>query len=138
MAKYKSERLNALLGQPEQVVEVDEEVALRSGLLVKLDRREQKRLENDLAAQVLAALLVQARTEVGWSVRKVAERMHRHPSRVGVIEQGHRDLAFRTFVEYAHALGYDVEVRLVPGEAERPALYAMLPHTPRGLEHESR
>lgn len=50
MAKYKSERLNALLGQTEQVVEVDEEAALRSGLLVKLDRREQKRLEHDLAA----------------------------------------------------------------------------------------
>jgi hypothetical protein len=46
---------------------------------------------------------------------------------VSVIEQGRRDLAFRTFVEYAHALGYDVEVRLVPGEAGKSERCTVLP-----------
>jgi transcriptional regulator with XRE-family HTH domain len=127
--KYESERLNALLGQPERAVEADEAQAIKSGLLVKLGKREQGRLERGLAARTLADLLFLARPDSGLSVRKVAERLHKHPSRVGAIERGSPDLAFRTFVEYAHSLGYSVEVKLVPGDRERKSLSASLPQT---------
>lgn len=83
--KYKSERLNALLGKPERAVEADEARAVESGLLVMHGKREG-----------------------------------------GKLERGSTDLAFRTFVEYAHALGYGVEVRLVPGDKERSSLSATL------------
>lgn len=36
-------------------------------------------------------------------------------------------MAFRTFVEYAHSVGYDVEVRLVPTDDTRQPLTATLP-----------
>lgn len=124
--KYKSARLNALVGKPERVVEGDEARATQSGLLVKLGRREQNKLERELAAQTLALLLVQARSDAGFSVRKVAALMQKHPSRVGAIEQGSTNLAFRTFVEYAHSLGYSVEVRLLPRDPERLPLTATL------------
>lgn len=49
MKKYKSERLNATLGKPERVVEADEADALKSGLLVKHGKREQRGLRREVA-----------------------------------------------------------------------------------------
>lgn len=54
MKKYKKARLNARVGKPERVVRVDEAQAVKSGLLVKPGRREQNKLERELAAQTLA------------------------------------------------------------------------------------
>lgn len=56
---------------------------------------------------------------MGLSIRKVASQMDKHPSRVAAIEKGSTDMAFRTFVEYAHSVGYNVEVRLVPTDGTR-------------------
>lgn len=128
MAKnYESERLNALLAKPERVVEADETQSVKSGLVVRHGKREGAKLERELAAQTLAGLLSQARVDSGLSVRKVAEKMGKHPSRVGAIEKGNPDLTFRAFVEYAYSLGYTVEVKLVPSDQERPILAASLP-----------
>jgi ribosome-binding protein aMBF1 (putative translation factor) len=123
--KYKDPRLNAVMGKPEEIVRVPERKAKKH--LVKFGKKEQEALEARLAAQTLAGLLHQARSDSGLSVRKVAAQMEKHPSRVAAIEKGSTDMAFRTFVEYAHSVGYNVEVRLVPTGKKRKALSATLP-----------
>lgn len=122
--KYKDPRLKALVGKPEEIVQVKGKGA--KGVLVKFSKKEQEALETRLAAQTLARLLQQARSDSGLSVRKVAHQMDKHPSRIAAIEKGSTDMAFRTFVEYAHSVGYDVEVRLVPTDDSRQSLSATL------------
>jgi len=134
MKPYKDPRLNKLMGEPERVVQTDESVALDQGLLVKFGRREQSRLEQDLAARTLAQLLVKARTQSGLTVRKAATLLGRHPSRVGAIEQGSSGLAFRTFVAYARSLGYDIEIKLIPTDPSRTPLTAVLSSEPLATE----
>jgi hypothetical protein len=123
--KYKDPRLNAVMGQPEEIVHVPQNKAKKG--LVKFGKKEQGALEARLAAQTLAGLLHQARSDSGLSVRKVASQMDKHPSRITAIEKGNTDMAFRTFVEYAHSVGYDVEVRLVPTDSNKQLLSATLP-----------
>jgi ribosome-binding protein aMBF1 (putative translation factor) len=123
--KYKDPRLNAVIGKPEEIVRVPKHKA--KGVLAKFGKKEQGVLEARLAAQTLAGLLHQARSDSGLSVRKVAAQMDKHPSRVSAIEKGSTDMAFRTFVEYAHSVGYDVEVRLLPNDETKQALTATLP-----------
>jgi site-specific recombinase XerD len=123
--KYKDPRLNAVMGKPEEIVRVPGRKAKKR--LVKFGRKEQEALEARLAAQTLVGLLHKARSDSKLSVRKVAEQMDKHPSRIAAIEKGNTDMAFRTFVEYAHSVGYDVEVRLVPTDKDRQPLTATLP-----------
>jgi ribosome-binding protein aMBF1 (putative translation factor) len=123
--KYKDPRLNALIGKPEEIIYAPKRKA--KDVLVKFSRKEQDALEARLAAQTLARLLQKARSDSGLSVRKVADQMDKHPSRIAAIEKGSTDMAFRTFVEYAHSVGYDVEVRLVPTDNSRQSLTATLP-----------
>jgi ribosome-binding protein aMBF1 (putative translation factor) len=123
--KYKDPRLNALVSKPEEIVRVKGKDA--KSMLVKFGKKEQEALEARLAAQTLARLLHQARSDSGLSVRKVASQMDKHPSRIAAIEKGSTDMAFRTFVEYAHSVGYDVEVRLVPTDNAKQSLSATLP-----------
>lgn len=123
--KYKDPRLNALIGKPEEIVYAPKRKAKE--VLVKFSKKEQDELEARLAAQTLARLLQKARSDSGLSVRKVADQMDKHPSRVAAIEKGNTDMAFRTFVEYAHSVGYDVEVRLVPTIKGKQSLTATLP-----------
>lgn len=113
------------MGEPEEIVRVPGRKAKKH--LVKFGKKEQDALEARLAAQSLANLLQQARSDSGLSVRKVAKQMDKHPSRVAAIEKGSTDMAFRTFVEYAHSVGYEVEVRLVPTSKDKQALTATLP-----------
>lgn len=122
--KYKDPRLNALVGKPEEIVHVKGKTA--KGVLVKFGKKEQEALESRLAAQTLARLLQKARSDSGLSVRKVASQMDKHPSRIAAIEKGSTDMAFRTFVEYAHSVGYHVEVRLVPTDNTKEPLSATL------------
>jgi ribosome-binding protein aMBF1 (putative translation factor) len=123
--KYKDPRLNAVMGKGEEIVQIPQRKARK--VLVKFGKKEQGTLEARLAAQTLAGLLHQARSDSGLSVRKVAAQMDKHPSRVAAIEKGSTDMAFRTFVEYAHSVGYDVEVRLLPTDTSKQALSATLP-----------
>jgi ribosome-binding protein aMBF1 (putative translation factor) len=122
--QYKDPRLNALVGKPEEIVRVKGKKA--KNVLVKFGEKEQEALESRLAAQTLAQLLQKARSDSGLSVRKVAHQMDKHPSRIAAIEKGNTDMAFRTFVEYAHSVGYDVEVRLVPTDGTKQPLSATL------------
>ena len=124
-AKLKDPRPNAIMGKPEEVVRVPKRKAKR--VLKKFGKKEQGVLETRLAAQALAKLLQQARSDSGLTVRKLAEQMDKHPSRISAIEKGTSDMAFRVFVEYAHALGYDVEVSLVPINQNKESLSATLP-----------
>ena len=123
--KHKDPRLNAVMGKSEEIVRVPQRTAKK--VLVKFGKKEQVALEARLAAQTLAGLLHQARSDSGLSVRKVAAQMDKHPSRVTAIEKGNTDMAFRTFVEYAHSVGYDVEVRLLPNDNSKQPLSATLP-----------
>jgi ribosome-binding protein aMBF1 (putative translation factor) len=123
--KYKGSRLNAIIGKPEEIVCVPERKAKK--YLVTFGKKEQDALETRLVAQTLAGLLQQARSDSGLSVRKVAAQMEKHPSRVTAIEKGSTNMAFRTFVEYAHSVGYDVEVRLLPTGKGKQPLTATLP-----------
>ncbi|MGL4609247.1 MAG: helix-turn-helix domain-containing protein [Trueperaceae bacterium] len=123
--KYKDPRLNALVGKPEEIIYAPKRKAKE--VLVKFSKKEQDALEARLAAQTLARLLQKARSDSGLSVRKVADQMDKHPSRVAAIEKGSTDMAFRTFVEYAHSVGYDVEVTLVPTGKGKQSLTATLP-----------
>ena len=130
--KYKDPRLNAVMGKGEEIVQVPQRKAKKpalrktEGVLVKFGKKEQGALEARLAAQTLAGLLHQARSDSGLSVRKVASQMDKHPSRVTAIEKGNTDMAFRTFVEYAHSVGYNVEVRLLPNDSSKQSLSATL------------
>jgi hypothetical protein len=71
--KYKDPRLNAVMGKPEEIVSVPKHKT--KGVLVKFGKKEQGALEARLAAQTLAGLLHQARSDSGLSVRKVAAQM---------------------------------------------------------------
>jgi ribosome-binding protein aMBF1 (putative translation factor) len=123
--KYKDPRLNAVMGKPEEIVRVSKPKT--RGVLSKFGKKEQEAFGDRLAAQTLAGLLHQARSDSGLSVRKVAAQMDKHPSRIAAIEKGNTDMAFRTFVEYAHSVGYNVEVRLVPTNSNKQPLSATLP-----------
>lgn len=122
---YKDPRLKALVGKPEEIIRTDKRKA--KNILVNFTKKDQEALETRLAAQTLAQLLHQARSDSGLSVRKVAEQMDKHPSRIAAIEKGNTDMAFRTFVEYAHSVGYDVEVKLIPTTSNKETLSAKLP-----------
>lgn len=126
MSKPTNPRLKQLIGQPERIVQAEESVALEAGVIARFGRKEQSTLEHDLAGKALAQLLVRARTDSGLTVRKMASLIGRHPSRIGAIEQGSSAMAFRTFVEYAQALGYQIEIRLTPIDPDRESLSTVL------------
>lgn len=126
MSKPTNPRLKRLIGQPERIVQAEESVVLEAGVITQFGRKEQSALEHDLAGKALAQLLVRARTDSGLTVRKMASLIGRHPSRIGAIEQGSSAMAFRTFVDYAQALGYRIEIRLTPTDPDREPLSTVL------------
>ncbi|HEX2863568.1 MAG TPA: helix-turn-helix transcriptional regulator [Deinococcales bacterium] len=122
--EFKDPRLRALAGRPEREAQVG---AIPEGLLDDAGSFGdfKARVEEALAPVLAGQLLRRAREARGLSVREAARRLGRSPSRVTAIEHA-RALNVATLVEAARALGYAVDVRLVPLDATGDPLAARL------------
>jgi ribosome-binding protein aMBF1 (putative translation factor) len=110
-----SDRLRKFLETPEAILaksKLDPKKLKRLSSELTPEQIEQT-VEEELHLRAVGQLIAKARKVKGLSHRQLAERVGvKHP-RVVQVEQG-ENLEIATLFDYAQALEYDLEVRLVP------------------------
>ena len=75
-----------------------------------------------LAVKTVGEMISAARAQRKMSARQVAEQISVSHPRVLAVEKSDVDLEIRTLVNYAEALGYDVQLSLKPREGGQELL----------------
>jgi len=83
---------------------------------------------------LLVRELLEARARAGLTQEEVAESMGTTKSAVSRLESaGKHSPSVTTLKKYAHAVGCDVEIRLVPATAPRPTTASLVSLCSRGI-----
>lgn len=117
-------RLAAILGTPERTVNVRR---VPEGLLEEMTPGMLEGVTREAVANAgVGNLLQQARLGRGLSVRETARTLERSPSRVVAIERARTEINVATIVSMAQALGYRLELNLIPINGEGEPLSAVI------------
>jgi transcriptional regulator with XRE-family HTH domain len=117
-------RLAAILGTPERAVNVQH---VPAGLLEEMTPGMLEGVTREAFANAgVGDLLQRARLGRGLSVRETARTLERSPSRIVAIERATTEINVATIVSLAQALGYRLELNLVPINGEGEPLSAVI------------
>jgi transcriptional regulator with XRE-family HTH domain len=117
-------RLAAILGTPQSAVDLKH---IPPHLLEETSPAAIKQeLREALANIGVGNLLQRARLGRGLSVRETARILERSPSRIVAIERANTEINVATIVSLAQALGYRLELNLVPINGEGEPLNAVI------------
>ena len=107
-------RLQTMLKQPERTVKIHKKT---EHLLIDLNDQDLDALELDaLTAQRTGELLQTARKSRDLTQKQLAAKLGRAQSRVATLERPGNEIALSSVVRFAHALGYNVTMKLEPVE----------------------
>ena len=80
-----------------------------------------------LAVKTVGKMIAAARAQRQMSARQVAERVNASHPRVLAVEKSGIDIEIRTLVNYAEALGYDVQLSLKPRDGGQEITASLTP-----------
>ena len=107
-------RLQTMLKQPERTVKIHEKT---KHLLTDLSIEDLDILELEaLTAKRTGDLLQTARKSRHLTQKQLAVKLGRTQSRVATLERPGNEIALSSVVRFAHALGYNVTMKLEPKE----------------------
>ena len=110
-----SENLLALMEQPERKAVLGKPPAGMLSDPISPNQLE-RTFQEALAVKTVGEMIATARAQRQMSARQVAERVNVSHPRVLAVEKSGVDIEIKTLVNYAKALGYDVQLSLKPRE----------------------
>lgn len=123
-------KLDKLLAQlsPEERAGKTLRVKVPKGTLARTRTPQEilEEVQGAVAAKALGEALTRARKQAGLRARDVAEQLEVSAPRIAQVEADGSNLTLGTLVEYAKAVGCEVEVVLRPRDPKLPAVTAPL------------